>query len=176
MYVILLSVLAVAMKPGSKVNTPCSLIRFEMSSASGPMVPVMAFIRLVFPVARFLSSYFVLMRYSDGDGFGAFRPAALHGRTSESRERIPSARLHARSQARADLFEIRAAEAQVEGQTRGFRLSPLPHTSCGTYRRDRRYPQFSACRYRTDGSWSKPRPADPGRWSSESRNGCRRYK
>src|SRR5882672_7755588 len=120
MYVILLSVLAVAMKPGSKVNTPCSLIRFEMSSASGPMVPVMAFIRLVFPVARFLSSYFVLMRYSDGDGFGAFRPAALHGRTSESRERIPSARLHARSQARADLFEIRAAEALLRGKLAGL--------------------------------------------------------
>src|SRR4030088_798329 len=77
MYVILLSVLAVAMKPGSKVNTPCSLIRLEMSSASGPMVPVMAFITLVFPVARFLSSYFVLMRYSDGDGFGSFRPRSL---------------------------------------------------------------------------------------------------
>src|ERR1700730_421462 len=77
MYVILLSVLAVAMKPGSKVNTPCSLIRLEMSSASGPMVPVMAFITLVFPLARFLSSYFVLMRYSDGDGFGSFRPRSL---------------------------------------------------------------------------------------------------
>src|SRR4030088_3546307 len=73
MYVILLSVLAVAMKPGSKVNTPCSLIRLEMSSASGPMDPVMAFITLVFPVARFLSSYFVLMRYSDG----LFRPRSL---------------------------------------------------------------------------------------------------
>src|ERR1700716_1746111 len=61
------------MKPGSKVNTPCSLVRLEMSSASGPMVPVMAFITLVFPVARFLSSYFVLMRYSDG----LFRPRSL---------------------------------------------------------------------------------------------------
>src|ERR1700694_3782722 len=70
MYVILLSVLAVAMKPGSKVNIPCSLVRLEMSSASGPMVPEMAFIRLVLPVVRFLSSYFVLMRYSDGMVFG----------------------------------------------------------------------------------------------------------
>src|SRR5258707_13122691 len=102
MYVILLSVLAVAMKPGSKVNTPCSLIRFEMSSASGPMVPVMALIRLVFPLARFLCSYFVLMRYPDADGLGAFSPAALHARTSESTQRIPTARLHARGQARAD--------------------------------------------------------------------------
>jgi len=35
----LLSVLAVAMKPGSKVKTPCSLLRAAMSSTSGPMVP-----------------------------------------------------------------------------------------------------------------------------------------
>src|SRR5260370_42703745 len=77
MNVILLSVLAVAMKPGSNVKTPCSLIKWEMSSASGPMVPAMAFSGLVFPVARFLSSYFVLMRYSDGDGLGSFRPRSL---------------------------------------------------------------------------------------------------
>src|SRR6202022_1551217 len=62
------------MKPGSKVNTPCSLVRLEMSIASGPMVPARAFIRLVLPVARFLSSYFVLMRYSDGM---VFRPRSL---------------------------------------------------------------------------------------------------
>src|SRR3984957_16003789 len=84
MYVILLSVLAVAMKPGSNVNTPCSLVKLEMSSASGPMVPETAFRRVAFPVARFLSSYFVLMRFSDG--LFALGSAALHGRTSESRE------------------------------------------------------------------------------------------
>src|ERR1700722_7543241 len=77
MYVILLSVLAVAMKPGSKVNTPCSLVRLEMSSASGPMVPDTAFSRLVFPVARFLSSYFVLMSFSDGDVFVRLRSRSL---------------------------------------------------------------------------------------------------
>src|SRR5271156_3520332 len=53
------------MNPGSKVNTPCSLVRFEISSASGPMVPETAFIGVVLPVARFLSSYFVLMLCSD---------------------------------------------------------------------------------------------------------------
>src|ERR1700676_4353890 len=84
MYVILLSVLAVAMKPGSKVNTPCSLVRLEMSRPSGPMVPETAFRRVVFPVARFFSSNFVLMRFSDG--WFALGSAALHGRTSESRE------------------------------------------------------------------------------------------
>src|SRR6202051_474328 len=72
------------MKPGSKVNTPCSLVRLEMSSASGPMVPETAFRRVVFPVARFFSSNFVLMRFSDG--WFALGSAALHGRTSESRE------------------------------------------------------------------------------------------
>src|ERR1700722_7543344 len=83
----MLSVLAVAMKPGSKVNTPCSLVRAEISRASGPMVPETAFSEVVFPVARFLSSYFVLMRCSDGDVWGfVYDPAALHGRTSESRE------------------------------------------------------------------------------------------
>src|SRR5277367_6128915 len=54
------------MNPGSKVNTPCSLSRLEMSRASGPIVPETAFIGLVLPVARFMSSYFVLMRLSDG--------------------------------------------------------------------------------------------------------------
>src|ERR1700690_3042592 len=58
------------MNPGSKVNTPCSLVRFEISSASGPMVPETAFIGVVLPVVRFLSSYFVLMRCSDRGGLG----------------------------------------------------------------------------------------------------------
>ena len=35
-----------------------------MSSTSGPMVPDSAVSSLVLPVARFLSSYFVLMRCS----------------------------------------------------------------------------------------------------------------
>src|SRR6202020_283897 len=54
------------------VKTPCSLVRLEMSSASGPMVPETAFNTLVFPVARFLSSYFVLMRLSD-EGLGSLK-------------------------------------------------------------------------------------------------------
>src|SRR5580700_8103546 len=74
MYVILLSVLAVAMNPGSKVKTPWSLVRFEMSSTSGPIVPEMAFSRLVFPVERFLSSYFVLIRCIRRLCFDCFRP------------------------------------------------------------------------------------------------------
>src|ERR1700681_4591310 len=81
------------MKPGSKVNTPCSLVRLEMSSASGPMVPETAFRGVVFPVARFFSSNFVLMRFSDG--WFALGSAALHGRTSESREHfLRRARTH----------------------------------------------------------------------------------
>src|SRR5580704_10362184 len=131
MNVILLSVLAVAMKPGSKVNTPCSLVRLDMSSASGPMVPVMAFSGLVFPVARFLSSYFVLMRYYDGDGFGSFRPRSLarsyigikgaaHRRATAGRRR--------RARSRARTLEIRARNADEEA-TGELRLSPLPHTS-----------------------------------------------
>src|SRR6202166_1825348 len=105
MYVILLSVLAVAMKPGSKVNTPCSLVRLEMSSASGPMVPETAFRRVVFPVARFFSSNFVLMRFSDG--WFALGSAALHGRPSESREHFLR---RARTQG---AHELRAASTET---------------------------------------------------------------
>src|ERR1700684_3390597 len=74
MYVILLSVLAVAMNPGSEVKTPGSLVRFEISSTSGPIVPEMAFSWLVFPVDRFLSSYFVLIRCIRRLCFDCFRP------------------------------------------------------------------------------------------------------
>src|ERR1700723_1164582 len=56
------------MKPGSKVKTPCSFVRLEMLITSGPIVPEMASNWLVFPVVRFLSSYFVLIRVSDGSG------------------------------------------------------------------------------------------------------------
>src|SRR5258708_1275148 len=85
------------MKPGSNVNTPCSLVRLEMSSTSGPMVPGLAFSRVVFPVARFLSSYFVLMRFPDGDGvWFLLHFAPFHGCTSESRERVLGARSYAR--------------------------------------------------------------------------------
>src|ERR1700727_2820828 len=176
MYVILLSVLAVAMNPGSKVNTPCSLVRFEMSSASGPIVPETAFSGVVFPVARFLSSYFVLMRCSDRGvwvdlwGF-VYDPAALHGRTSESRERPPNragSRIHTRQVERRHSGRRqlrrrhrRFAPARLRNEIES-RLSPPPRTSCGIYRRDRRYPQFSACPCRTDGSWSTLRPADHG--------------
>src|SRR5260370_33650938 len=113
MNVILLSVLAVAMKPGSKVNTPCSLIRLEISSASGPMVPVMAFIRLVFPVARFLSSYFVLMRYSDGDGVQAPQPCTAVHRNQGS---VPQPRTRRRT-ARG-LEPARTSSRSARGLTR----------------------------------------------------------
>src|ERR1700688_1285244 len=164
------------MKPGSKVNTPCSLVRLEMSSASGPMVPETAFRRVVFPVARFFSSNFVLMRFSDG--WFALGSAALHGRTSESREHsLTRARtqgaheVKARTDSRRARIPPRATETLESVR---LRLLQPPHTSCGIYRRARRYPQFSACRYRTDGSWSKLQPADPGQWSSGSRTCCRR--
>src|SRR5450631_2969401 len=65
MYVILLSVLAVAMKPGSNVKTFRSLVKFEILITSGPMVPDIESSWVDLPVARFLSSYFVLMRFSD---------------------------------------------------------------------------------------------------------------
>src|SRR6202453_2811064 len=167
------------MKPGSKVNTPCSLVRAEISRASGPMVPETAFSEVVFPVARFLSSYFVLMRCSDGDVCGfVYDPAALHGRTSESREPILKPRKPARcsrtgtyahSSARTELKGARTLPISAHSARRSecsansrVRFSPPPsHTSCGIYRRGRRYPRFSACRYRTDGNWSKLRPADP---------------
>src|SRR4029077_12255651 len=113
MNVILLSVLAVAMKPGSKVNNACSLVRLDMSSASGPMVPAMAFSGLVFPAARFLSSYFVLMRYSDGDGLGSFRPRSLArpyiGVKGAALKRATAGRRRARNHART--LKIRASNA-----------------------------------------------------------------
>src|SRR6202161_424485 len=126
MKVILLSVLAVAMKPGSNVNTPCSLVRLEMSSASGPMVSETAFRRVVFPVARFFSSNFVLMRFSDG--WFALGSAALHGRTSESREHFLG---RARGRARTH-FKIRAAlGAETLRSSAETRLWQPSHISCG---------------------------------------------
>jgi hypothetical protein len=48
-----------------------------MSSASGPMVPETAFSAVVFPVARFLSSYFVLMRFPTGPWLVRLRSRSL---------------------------------------------------------------------------------------------------
>src|SRR5580692_10544799 len=132
------------MNPGSKVNTPCSLVRFEMSSASGPIVPETAFSEVVFPVARFLSSYFVLMRCSDRGvwvdlwGF-VYDPAALHGRTSESRERPPNragSREHTRVNPRASArIHTRRVERRHSGgrelRRRHRPLCARPHV-CGT--------------------------------------------
>src|ERR1700691_5327613 len=120
------------MKPGSKVNTPCSLVRLDMSSDSGPMVPETAFSGVVFPVARFLSSYFVLMRFPDG--WSALGSAALHGRTSESREHALG---RARRRARTHL-KIRAALGAETLQSAEPRLWQPQHISCGIYRRGRR--------------------------------------
>src|ERR1700680_1111551 len=159
------------MKPGSKVNTPCSLVRLEMSSASGPMVPETAFRRVVFPVARFFSSNFVLMRFSDG--WFAFRIRSLPRPYIGIKGALLRARTNSRRARTLGAHELRAVSTETLESVQ-LRLLQPPHTSCGIYRRARRYPQFSACRYRTDGSWSKPQPADPGQWSSESRTCCRR--
>src|SRR5271163_2903282 len=78
------------MKPGSKVNTPWSLVKFEMLSTSGPIVPEMASNWLVFPVARFLSSYFVLIRCIRRISFVCSNCPALHGRKTESSRRVAS--------------------------------------------------------------------------------------
>src|SRR5258708_16111501 len=101
------------MNPGSKVKTPWSLVRFEMSSTSGPIVPETAFSRLVFPVVRFLSSYFVLIRCIRRLCFDCFRPqpcTAVHrnqAHTSPKRATSASSRasslLHLVQDARRDL-------------------------------------------------------------------------
>src|ERR1700734_4252314 len=155
------------MNPGSNVNMPCSLTRLEMSRASGPIVPETAFRALVLPVARFLSSYFVLMRLSDGGVWVRFSARSL------ARPYIGIKGGHliwfvcwttCVRKRRAEAREPWAG--MIDEDKPASRLSQLPHISCGIYRRDRRYPRFSACRYRTDGSWSRLRPANPGRWSS----------
>src|SRR5882672_9806191 len=96
-----------------------------MSSASGPMVPGMAFIRLVFPVARFLSSYFVLMRYSDGDGFGAFRPRSLArpsiGIKGAHSKRAPSCTQRQLERARTSSRSARLTSSKRQLAGLGFR-------------------------------------------------------
>src|SRR6267142_486028 len=81
----LLSMLAVAMNPGSNVKTFRSLVKWEMLITSGPMVPDIDSSSADLPVARFFSSYFVLMPFSDGIVRSIWNFAALHGRTGESR-------------------------------------------------------------------------------------------
>src|SRR5450631_164206 len=73
--VILLSVLAVAMKPGSNVNTFRSLFKFAILMTSGPRVPEIESSWIDLPEARFFSSYFVLMRFSDEGCVDSFETA-----------------------------------------------------------------------------------------------------
>src|SRR6266403_563388 len=73
------------MNPGSNVKTFISLVKWEMLITSGPMVPDMESSCVDLPVARFFSSYFVLMRFSDGMIPSIWNPAELHGRSGESR-------------------------------------------------------------------------------------------
>src|SRR5579871_1013809 len=52
------------MNPGSKVNTPRSLVRWAMFKTSGPMVPGTASSNAVLPVVRSFSSYCLFIRVS----------------------------------------------------------------------------------------------------------------
>jgi hypothetical protein len=64
-----LSVLAVAMNPGSKVKTPWSLVSAAMSITSGPMLPERAGNSLVLPEARSFSSNFLLAMACDSSSW-----------------------------------------------------------------------------------------------------------
>src|SRR5271154_6239943 len=84
------------MKPGSKVKTPWSLVRFEILSTSGPIVPEMASSWLVFPVVRFFSSYFVLIRLVRSvSSFAAPQPC-----TAVHRNQVSASRAQARPPAK----------------------------------------------------------------------------
>src|SRR5580704_8894326 len=109
------------MKPGSNVNTPCSLVRFEMSSTSGPIVPEMAFSRLVFPVVRFLSSYFVLIRCIRRLCFHCFRPqpcTAVHRNQAHTSPKREPLREFASEFAFASLLKMRGGVAHARRRTR----------------------------------------------------------
>src|ERR1700735_1277794 len=154
-----------------------------MLITSGPIVPEMASSKLVFPVARFFSSYFVLIRCIRRVCLVCLTPqrcTAVQGNQAyTSRRREPPRRVHLIADG-LRAFKGRACCApRADREIRPLPVPPvLPvsRTSCETCRRDRRCPQFSACPCRTDGSWNKLRPANPVRWSNGSRTCSRRYK
>src|SRR5260370_22926830 len=96
-----------------------------MLSTSGPMVPDMESSSVDLPLARFFSSYFVLMRFSDGMVPSIWNSAGLHGRTGESRAGAGCARRAAR---------CAAADRQRNGRSLGLILKSNVHTRSRTPR------------------------------------------
>ena len=142
------------MNPGSKVNTPCSFNSGAMLMTSGPMVPELASSCVIFPVVWFLHFVFrahtLVRAHARLSGF--YGPSALHGEGTESSSGSGwTARAH-----------LACYPTLIFGSRR-----PRWRTSCGICRPDRRCPRLFACRYRTDGSSNRLRPAGHVRsWNS----------
>src|SRR5450631_1806980 len=171
------------MNPGSNVKIFRSLVKLEMLTSSGPMVPDLESSCVDLPVARFFSSYFVLMRFSDRLWYVQYatrQPCTVvqgnQGHTScaqyparRGRREAAGSRPPPEGGDRRSLREMHArSRAPRMRDQDGRKIRPSqrpPRTSYGTCPRVRRYPQPSACRYRTDGSSNKPRPAGPDQWS-----------